>query len=470
MKYTTVIGLEIHAELLTKSKVFCGCKNSFGGRVNGNCCPVCAGMPGTLPALNKKAVELAVAAGLSFGCAVSRLTVWDRKNYFYPDLAKAYQISQLYAPVCLGGGLETGGRFIRLTRIHLEEDAGKLTHTRGGTLIDYNRAGVPLIEIVTEPDMRSADEAVEFVENVRRTLVYAGVSDGKMEQGSLRVDANISVMPSGTEKFGTRTEIKNLNSFKFIKKAVEFEAERQAEVLDGGGAVAQETRRYDEASGETFSMRSKEDAHDYRYFPDPDIPPVVISDADVERIKNALPETPSARLKKYAGYGLSVADAGVILENKPVSDFYDACVKAGADPVAAANLIRGEILRRYNASADREQIPVAPADIADALKLAEKSEIDGGGLKTAVGCMYLERKPLSAVLAEKNLFVKEDLSLVSEVVKRVVSENPKAAAQYKEGDAKVLSFFIGQCARALRGGALAQTVRAELERVLNDGD
>ncbi|MDR1940571.1 MAG: Asp-tRNA(Asn)/Glu-tRNA(Gln) amidotransferase subunit GatB [Clostridiales bacterium] len=457
-KYITVIGLEIHAELLTQTKVFCGCKNSFGGRVNGNCCPVCTGMPGTLPVLNSKAVELAIAAGLSFGCQITRHTLWDRKNYFYPDLAKAYQISQLYAPVCVGGGLEIGGRFISLTRIHLEEDAGKLVHSRGATLIDYNRAGVPLIEIVTEPDLRSADEAAEFVENVRRTLVYAGVSDGKMEQGSLRVDANVSIMLEGADKLGTRTEIKNLNSFKFIKKAVEFEVERQAGVLESGGRVIQETRRFDEASGETFSMRSKEDAQDYRYFPDPDILPLIISDCDIERISRDLPESPSKRFSRYIGYGVSATDAGVILENKAVADFYDACIRAGANPISALNAVKGELLRHFKPEGG-DKIDVSPTDFVRALSLADSGEISGNGLKTAIRRMYAEGKPLDEIIKEEGLIIKEDSAAVRSAVLEVLNQNPKAVEQYKNGDVKVLSFFMGQCARLLKGAAHAKTIQ-----------
>ena len=466
MKYVTVIGLEIHAELLTKTKIFCGCKNAFGSSPNANCCPVCVGMPGALPILNRRAVELAIAAGLSFGCRISERTEWDRKNYFYPDLAKAYQISQLYAPLCLGGGLKIGERFIRLNRIHLEEDAGKLIHSRAGTLIDYNRAGVPLIEIVTEPDLTSADEAAEFVETVRRALVYAGVSDGRMEQGSLRVDANVSIMPEGGTKLGTRAEIKNINSFKFIKKAIEFEAARQAEVLNSGGAVIQETRRYDESSGETFSMRSKEDAQDYRYFPDPDVLPLFIEAKDVAKIGKALPESPVRRFERYtAEYGLSATDADILLENKPVSDFYDACTALGASPVQTANAVKGELLRCYNLSENKRDIPILPADFVRALELLESSKLTHNGLKTAVKRMY-EGKPLDLVLSEEGLLVREDASAIRSVIRKVIDDNPRAAAQYRSGDTKVLSFLMGQCSRALKGAALAKTILEELEKAL----
>jgi aspartyl-tRNA(Asn)/glutamyl-tRNA(Gln) amidotransferase subunit B len=424
-------------------------------------------MPGSLPVINRRAVKLAIAAGLSFGCEINKNTIWDRKNYFYPDLAKAYQISQLYAPLCIGGGIEIGGRFIRLTRIHLEEDAGKLTHTKGGTLIDYNRAGVPLIEIVTEPDLRSADEAAEFVEKVRRTLVYAGVSDGKMEQGSLRVDANISIMPEGAKKLGTRTEIKNMNSFKFIKKAIEYEAERQAEVLNGGGYVIQETRRYDEASGETFSMRSKEDAQDYRYFPDPDILPIIITEEDMKKIERTLSDPPAKRFLRYKEYGIGAIDAEVILENKIISDFFDDALKNGANPTAAVNVIKGELLRCFNQSEIKDEIPITVEDFVAAIRLAEKSEISGNGLKTAIRCMFSEKKPLNIILKEQNLVIKEDVELLESVIKKVICDNPKAAQQYKSGDVKVMSFFMGQCSKALKGGALAKTIQEYLKKALD---
>jgi aspartyl-tRNA(Asn)/glutamyl-tRNA(Gln) amidotransferase subunit B len=415
--------------------------------------------------LNRKAVELAIAAGLSFGSKINKRTLWDRKNYFYPDLAKAYQISQLYAPICLGGGLNIGGRFIRLRQIHLEEDAGKLIHSRGRTVIDYNRAGVPLIEIVTEPDIRSSDEAAEFVETVRRTLVYAGVSDGKMEQGSLRADANVSVMPEGSAELGTRTEIKNINSFKFIKKAIEYEVLRQSEVLDGGGRVIQETRRFDDGSGETFSMRSKEDAQDYRYFPDPDILPLIISDEDIKRIESGLTEPPSKRFERYTRYGMSCSDADVLLENKAIADFYDLCVGGGANPVSALNAVKGELLRRFNQSENKEiNIPVS--DFTEALRLAETMKISGSGLKIAIRAMYSDGKSLEAAIKENNLTVGENSSGVESAVAKVIEENPKAVGQYKNGDVKVLSYFMGQCSRELKGAAHAQSIRESLLKAL----
>ncbi|MDR3216065.1 MAG: Asp-tRNA(Asn)/Glu-tRNA(Gln) amidotransferase subunit GatB [Clostridiaceae bacterium] len=466
-KYTTVIGLEIHAELLTETKIFCACKNTFGDAENSSCCPVCIGLPGALPVINHRAVELTVAAGLSFGCEISRYTVWDRKNYFYPDLAKAYQISQLYAPLCIGGGVTVGGRFIRLNRIHLEEDAGKLIHSRGGVKIDYNRAGVPLIEIVTEPDLRSAEEATEFVERVRRTLVYAGVSDGKMEQGSLRVDANVSVMPEGTDVYGTRTEIKNINSFRFIKSAIEFEAARQSELIESGGRVVQETRRYDEASGETFSMRSKEDAHDYRYFPDPDILPLIITDADVEKIASGLDESPEKRLNRYAGYGISAIDCETVLANKIIADFFDAVVAGGIEPTEAVNAVKGELMRCFNAAENKDGLPVSAEDFIKGLKLVAEQKISRNGFKESVNHMFFERKSLDAVLEEYKLVIKEDRGLIDGAVAAVIAENPKALRQYKDGDQKVFGYFVGQCARLLKGAAQMSTIQAVLKEALD---
>ncbi|MDR1062273.1 MAG: Asp-tRNA(Asn)/Glu-tRNA(Gln) amidotransferase subunit GatB, partial [Clostridiales bacterium] len=384
--YETVIGLEIHAELLTETKVFCGCPNAFGSGENTNVCPTCLGLPGALPVLSRAAVEGAVKAGLALGCEIARRTRWDRKNYFYADSPKAYQISQLYAPLCVGGGLEAGGRFVRINHIHLEEDAGKLIHDgqRRATRIDFNRCGVPLIEIVTEPDMRSAAEAAAFIERVREALVYAGVCDGKMEQGSLRVDANISVMPAGSARFGTRAEIKNLNSFRHVALAIEHEAARQAALIDAGGAVVQETRRFLEDSGETAPLRSKEDAHDYRYFPDPDILPLEIGDGEIAALRGAMGEPPGARRARYVGeHGMSPADADTILAKKFVSDFYDAAVAAGADPREAGNMVRGEVLR-FVGETGAESARMAPGDLAKLLRMCAAGEISAASAKKAV--------------------------------------------------------------------------------------
>ncbi|MDR1559906.1 MAG: Asp-tRNA(Asn)/Glu-tRNA(Gln) amidotransferase subunit GatB [Clostridiales bacterium] len=468
MGYMPVIGLEIHAELMTRTKVFCSCETGFGSERNSHVCPVCLGMPGALPVLNQKAVELAVSAGLLLGCEITRTTRWDRKNYFYPDLTKAYQISQLYAPLCLGGGLEINGRFIRLNRIHLEEDAGKLVHERNVSILDYNRAGVPLIEIVTEPDIRSSDEAVEFVERIRRNLVYGDICDGKMEQGSLRVDANISVMPEGSDVYGTRSEIKNINSFRFIKRAIEFEIERQIGVLENKGRVIQETRRYDEASGETFSMRSKEDAHDYRYFPDPDILPLFISDEDIAAIREKLPEPPHIRFLRYTdSYGLSAKDAETILSERFTADFFDAAVKNGADPKAASNAVRGELLRCVRESGGNE-IPIGAEDFTKALVLAAKNAITQEGLKTALSYMFFNRADLDTAVKVNNLLVSEDAGLIGTVISEVLAASPDIVSKYKDGNQRVFSYLFGQCVKRLKGKALPATIDAELKKGLSE--
>jgi aspartyl-tRNA(Asn)/glutamyl-tRNA(Gln) amidotransferase subunit B len=423
-------------------------------------------MPGALPVINKRAVELAIAAGLLCGCDIAHISMWDRKNYFYPDLAKAYQISQLYAPLCVGGGLRIDKRFIRLNRIHLEEDAGKLTHAHGTSHIDYNRAGVPLIEIVTEPDITHADEAVAFAEQVRQLLVHGGICDGKMQQGSLRVDANISLMPEGSTTLGTRAEIKNINSFRFLKAAILFEMERQAKILDKGGRVAQETRRYDEQSGETFSMRSKENAHDYRYFPDPDILPLFVTNEDIERIKNALPESPIARRERYVEiFGLSSKNADALLAERRIADFFDDTVKQGANPQAACNIIKGELMRVLNES-KRDDIPITPADMAKALRMAADKQLAQEGLRAAVSYMFFNNCDIDTAVKANNLIVREDTSLVSSVISEVIAQQGDIVARYKKGEEKLIGFLVGQCMKKLKGKALPQTVDSLLKRRL----
>jgi len=468
VKYIPVIGLEIHAELLTNTKLFCSCANEFGSEKNTNCCPGCLGMPGTLPLLNQKAVELAISAGLLCGCEISRTTTWDRKNYFYPDLSKAYQISQLFAPICVGGGLEVNGRFIRLNRIHLEEDAGKLIHERDVSILDDNRAGVPLIEIVTEPDIRSADEAAAFVEQMRMILLYGDICDGKMEQGSMRVDVNISVMPENSDVLGTRAEIKNINSFRFMKRAIEFETERHINLLENNEKIVQETRRFDDSSGETFSMRSKEDALDYRYFPDPDILPLGITDDDIAKIKEKLPETPHIRYLRYTNtHGLSAKDAETILSQRFIADFFDSAVEQGADPKAASNSIRGELLRCIRESG-LDEIPVNPSDFNKALAMAAKNDITQDGLKTALSYMFLERKDLETAVKENNLLISEDFDLIRTVVSEVIQASPDIVKKYKAGNSKVYSYLFGQCMKRLKGKALPATIEAELKRGISD--
>ncbi|MGN1415891.1 MAG: Asp-tRNA(Asn)/Glu-tRNA(Gln) amidotransferase subunit GatB, partial [Oscillospiraceae bacterium] len=381
--YIPVIGLEIHSELLTKSKVFCTCSAEFGGDRNSRCCPVCTGLPGTLPVINQTAVEYAVKAGYALNCSINKFSVFDRKNYFYPDLPKAYQISQLNLPLCINGSVpieyeengEKKTKNIRINRIHLEEDAGKLVHDdlNGVSLADYNRCGIPLIEIVTEPDISSAEEARSLVEKIALLLQYAGVSDCKMEQGSIRCDVNVSIMRPEDKEFGTRAEIKNLNSLKSIYRTIEYEIKRQSRLLDRGERVVQETRRYDDNKGETKTMRSKEDAHDYKYFPDPDILQVNFTDEDLERIKNSLPEMPYERLYKYVNkYGLSEVDAKIIVNTKKISDLYESALEVYNNPKSVANFILGELMRRINlGEISLDNLPFTPAELGRLVEMSD---------------------------------------------------------------------------------------------------
>ena len=471
MRYQPVIGLEIHCEMLTESKVFCTCRNEFGGGENTRVCPRCSGMPGTLPLLNMGAVKLAAKAGFATNCTVNNYSAFDRKNYFYPDLPKAYQITQFEYPICTDGYIDVvGGKRIRINRIHIEEDAGKLVHDdyEGVSLADYNRCGVPLIEIVTEPDFRSVEEVQDFVTQIAQRLKYAGVCDARMEQGSLRVDVNISIMPYGSEEFGTRAEIKNLNSVKSIGRAIEYEIERQSEILDKGGKVIQETRRYNENRDDTKSLRSKEEAHDYRYFPEPDIPPVLLSDEDIKAIRSEMPEMPHERLKRYTeGYKLPEEDAKLIIAQKEFSDFYDNAVNIAGEYKLISNLMLGEISHLINETGvDITEMKFTPEDIAAVAKLAAAGTVSKGSAKEIVDILFKDGGDPEEI-AEKNGFVmSNDTSGLDSVIDEVLAANADVVEKYKNGNEKLFGFIMGQTIKACGKSANPALIKQALTEKL----
>ena len=468
------IGLEIHAELLTKSKVFCTCSAEFGGDPNSRCCPVCSGLPGTLPILNHTAVEYIVKAGYVMNCEISRFTKWDRKNYFYPDLPKAFQISQMPRPVSLNGHVDimVGGeeKRIRINRIHLEEDAGKLVHDEAtrSSLADYNRCGIPLIEIVTEPDFHSAEDVVAFVDKIRLLLKYAGVCDCKMEQGSLRCDVNISLAEKGSDKLGTRAEIKNLNSVKAIARAIDYEIYRQTEILEAGGEVFQETRRFSDSTGETSTLRSKEDAHDYRYFPDPDIPPIIFTEEELTAIKESLPEMPDSIKKRYMEqYGMSEADADNLINDKDICDFYEAAIKEYDSPKTILNFMLGEFMRRINlGELSMSELKFGPKELATLIKLGDSDKVNKSNYKTIFVEMIETGKTPEEICDEKDLWIKEDSGAIEAVIDKLIADNPKPVEQYRSGETKVFGFFMGQANKALKGQATPNAIKEMLEKKL----
>ena len=469
MNYELVCGLETHVELATKTKIFCGCSTAFGGEPNTHCCPVCIGLPGTLPKLNKTAVEYAVMAGLATGCEISPVSKMDRKNYVYPDLPKAYQISQYDMPLCRNGCVSlSNGRRVRINRIHIEEDAGKLVHERGNTFVDYNRGGVPLIEIVTEPDLRSVDEALEYVEKLQMIMRYIGVSDCRMQEGSLRCDVNVSVRPEGQESLGTRTEIKNMNSFSHMTKAIEYERDRQIDLLMSGEKVVQETRRYDEGTGCTEGMRGKEDAHDYRYFREPDLVTIRVSDEMREKIRAKMPEDPQERLARFGSeYGLPDADARLLIEHRKIADYFEAAANGTKNPRAAANCILGPIFARFSTEAekDRFDIGVSPERLRELLGLLDAGKIRTNLLKQTLGKMLDTGKPASAFLGERDFAGMSDGDLRA-ACRKAVEGNPAAAADYRAGREKALGAMIGSVMKATRGRADPQKAGALLAELL----
>ncbi len=465
MNYEVVIGLEVHVELKTNTKIFCSCPNEFGMAPNTNVCPRCLGLPGTLPVLNEKALEYAVLAGLALNCDIAEFSKFDRKNYFYPDLTKAYQISQFDLPVCEHGYLdiETDGKSKRVgvTRIHLEEDAGKLVHEgdtislSNASLVDYNRAGVPLIEIVSEPDMRSADEARAYLEKLKAYIEYTGVSDVKMEQGSLRCDANVSIRPFGQEEFGTRAEVKNLNSFKAVQKAIEYEVERQIELIEDGGRVVQETRTWDDNQGMTFSLRGKEEANDYRYFPDPDLTPLIISKDYVEALRNTLPELPDVKKERIINdFGLQEYDAGVITSSRGLALFFDKTVELYNEPKKVCNWLMVEFCRLLNTeSTEIEDSLVSPENLAQLLRLVEEGAISGKIAKTVFEDMFHTGKDPESIVKEKGLVQISDEGALDSIIDQVIAQNPKSVEDFKSGKKQAIGFLVGQIMKETKGQA-----------------
>jgi len=457
-EFEAVIGLEIHAQLLTASKIFCSCSTAFGAAPNTQVCPVCLGLPGPLPVLNRDAVDLAVRAALALGCRINESSVFARKNYFYPDLPKGYQISQYERPLATGGALTAVG----ITRVHMEEDAGKSIHegfadSDRKTYVDFNRSGVPLIEIVTEPDLRSAADAAAFFSRLREILVWLGVNDGNMEEGSLRCDANVSVRRAGETTLGTKAEVKNLNSFRFLEKALDHEIERQIEIVRSGARVVQETRLWDPAAGHTVSMRSKEEAHDYRYFPEPDLPPLTVDAARVERIRAGMPELPEARRRRFVDrYALPEYDAAQLTQSREVSDYFEAAVAAGASPKVAGNWI-------INIAGS--SLPIGR--LTGLLALVEKNVISGSIAKTVFDTMIASGRTAEEIVAAEDLAQIDDEGQIARLVAEVLARNASAVAQYRGGKSSAFGFLVGQVMKAAGGKANPKRVNELLKRVLD---
>ncbi len=474
MKYEVVMGLEIHIELATDTKIFCTCTTAFGGDVNTHCCPICTGMPGTLPVMNRKVVDFAIKAGLATNCNIANFSKMDRKNYFYPDLPKAYQVSQFDLPICENGyiDIDVNGetKRIGITRIHMEEDAGKLIHDELGTgsLIDYNRCGVPLIEIVSEPDLRSAEEAKVYVEKIRSIMQYIEISDCKMQEGSLRADVNLSVKPIGQQALGTRTEMKNLNSFKSILRAAKHEEKRQIKEIESGNKITQETRRWDDDLGKSFSMRSKEEAHDYRYFPAPDLVPIKVSEKEIVIIKNSLPELPQARINRYINdYKLPEYDAKILTNSKDISDFFEKAVNHGASPKKVSNYIMGDVMKLMNIHDDLLP-PFTGEQLAMVIELVSKGTISKNMASSVIKFMYEDPRDPILIVQEKNLATMNDEGALIKIIDDIISANQQSVDDYRQGKKKAIGFLMGQVMKQTKGKANPQTVNKMLVNKLNN--
>jgi aspartyl-tRNA(Asn)/glutamyl-tRNA(Gln) amidotransferase subunit B len=488
MEFEPVIGLEVHAQLLTRTKLFCACSAQFGAPPNANTCPVCLGLPGALPVLNGEAVTMSLKAALALGCAINTVSIFARKNYFYPDLPKGYQISQYELPLAEHGSVtifsgerSEGGQIINrveksfgITRLHMEEDAGKSIHdgmpdTDEKSYVNLNRSGTPLVEIVSDPDFRSSQEAYDYMTHLRKTLLYLGVCDGNMEEGSLRCDANVSVRPRGSTVLGTKVEIKNLNSFRFLQKALDYEIERQQKVIAEGGQIVQETRLWDDGKGCTFSMRSKEEAHDYRYFPEPDLPPLKMDSGWVEEMKHSLPELPHEKMLRFmSDFGLPTDDALLLASTKEMADFFEACAGDSANPRSAANWIMGDLAYALKNS-DKEigSCPISPAQLAELIRAIDSGKISGKIAKTVFEEMYKSGESPDALITRLGLVQVSDEASLGTIIDKVMEANPKQVAEYRSGKEKVLSFFVGQAMKETKGQAnpkvLNDLLRAKLK-------
>ncbi len=477
MEYEIVVGLEVHAELNTKTKIYCGCKNEFGAEVNTNCCPVCMGLPGALPTLNKKVVDYAIKMGHACGCKINRICKQDRKNYFYPDTPKAYQISQFDVPLCENGHIdaiiddEGNTKRFGITRIHIEEDAGKLIHDDSfeGSLVDFNRSGVPLIEIVSEPDMRSSADAKAYLESIKSILQYIGISDCKMQEGSIRCDVNVSVMPKGSKEFGTRVEMKNVNSFNGTVRAIDYEANRQIEILEKGGVILQETRRWDDAKGVNFLLRSKEDAQDYRYFPEPDLLTINVPEERVQKLKETLPELPNHMILRYMhDYKLPLFDSNLFMENPDKAEFFEECMaKKNCEPKNVSNWILGDISRILNEKNIKiSDTKLNAENLCSMIQMIESKEISNASGKVIIEEIMFTDKTAKEVVNEKGLGQISDNNALEDVVKSVIEANPKALEDYKNGKTNVMGYLVGQCMKASKGKGNPAILKELMEKHL----